>query len=550
MKLLQLEAYTYYNEYSKIKGRQARGAYIEETAAALGVVPSTIYRAFRDIEGGKKRTNRCDKGKPRFKDMSDDEVKLAAQRVAAMKIQMATKEEKTASTGSVIFALYQSGELRHLIPESTMNRWLNWFGYSYRQIRNYQTSTGTRLFTDRPNKWFFVDSSVSELYYLNSRGAVIRDTSGIITDKNHREEILTRKGLRKLLIFGAVDLFSRSYWFNAYVTPGESAAAWITFLMDLFQSKPDPNNPFRGIPENIYSDRGSGLHNQRVKDLFASLGITIWDHMPGNAKAKGIIESRIGAYKNNIERVMAFEKVDSLERYREITQAMITADNIKKGHFARWMEIYKTPEYLREFDESLRRKVGYSMTERKVDAYGCVSIEGKQFFVSRRLHGEWVSVYTLFNDTMRAIDRMGNIHELSSPDRQNTPMGTYRAEKKTDYDRDLEQIQSEGMRLRGVVRPEHFIDAAPENVRVFNRRGVDIDVSSPLDESPITSVEDAWYRVYQSTHFSRKNIPVDTADKIDWLFHRIIEVEGGISREKFSEILEIVSDTVREAQAL
>jgi len=550
MKLNLFETHTFYNDYKRLETRRERGEFIKDLSDKLGIHSSTLHRNFNELKKGKSTSNRKDKGVPRYKDMTEFHAKLAAQKVAAMKMEMATKDDKTAETGRIVHALYHAGELPYIIPTSTMNRWLNWYGYSYRQMKNYAASTGCRLTTDEPNKWWFVDSSVSELYYLTKNGNIKRDNTGIITDKNHREEILTKKGLRKLLIFGVVDLFSDAYWFNAYVTPGESATAWTMFFMDAFQKKEDANNPFRGIPQNIYSDRGSGLKNSQVEEMFESLGIKFWDHLPGNAKAKGRIEARIGAYKNSIERTLAFEKIGSLERYREITQKMIVADNIKRGFYARWMDIHKMDGALKEFNPELRQKVGYSWIERKVNPYGCISLDNVEYFVSRRLHGEYVSIYSLFDGTMKATDRLGNIYDIQDITHQYREMGTYKANKKTEYDYDLKAIKEHGKKLRKKIQPEHFLDEVPENVVIFDREGAEVEVVSPFDVEKITSVDDAWYRVYKTTGYAQQNLPTEVSERIDEIFHAMILIDGEIKGEKFSEILEFITDEIREAGVL
>jgi len=462
---------------------------------------------------------------------------------------MATKTGKTVSTGNAIRALYNAGQIKFLIPDSTMNRWLNQFGYSFKQIRNYSASTGNRLRTDQPNKWWFVDFSVSEIYYLSEKGNIIQDKTGILTDKNHREETLTKKGYRKIIIGCIVDLFSDAYWVNGYVSPGESSYLVLNFLMDAMQKKIDPQNPFRGIPENMYLDNSSAFKSEALKDLLEPLGIKMWHHVPGNAKAKGEVETRIGAYKNEIERCFAFEKPKTIEEYRTITQKMIIADNIKKGYYQRWMEIYKTDK-LREFDSSLRAKLGYTMQERIVNPYGCIELNREEYFVSRRLNGERVAIYTLLDGSMKALDRMGNVYKLTGIDHQYREMGQYKAEKKTEYDYALDEVKKEGKRLRGIVKPEHFLPDLPENLVMMERQGEKVEVIAPYEQVGIASVDDAWYGIYKSTGYSQKHLPKGLADQIDELFHSIIARDKEIARELFTDIIEFITDEIREVQAL
>ncbi len=550
MKLSMTEIYTYFDHYNTLKRRVEKGEFIRNLAVDLGCHPCTINRAFKDLKKGALNTSsRKDKGEFRFPGMSQEECIQAAKMVAAMKIEMATKTGKTGSTESSIRALYNSGQIHTLVPESTMNRWLNQLGLSFKQIRSYAASTGVRLGTDEPNKWWFMDFSVSEIYYLGPSGKMVLDKTGILTDKNHREELLTKKGYRKLFIGCVVDLYSETYWVNGYVSPGESAYLVLNFLMDAMQKKDDPQNPFRGIPQNIYCDKGSALHSQQMRDLLEPLGIKIWSHVPGNPKAKGRVESRIGAYKNTIERVFAFQKPSSLEEYRAITQKMITSDNLNKGRFSKWMDIYKTGS-LREFDDSTRQKLGYTMIERIVTPRGCVEISRQEFFVSKRLSGERVSVYTLMDGAMKAVDRMGNIYELTGIEHQFREMGKYKADKKTAYDYTLDEISSEGKRLRKIVKPEHFLPDLPENLLMINRPGESVEVTAPFETPGFKTTDAAWYEIYKTTGYSQRRLPEELAGKIDWLFNAMLDRDKEIPRDRFTEIIEIITDELREAQAL
>jgi hypothetical protein len=261
------------------------------------------------------------------------------------------------------------------------------------------------------------------------------------------------------------------------------------------------------------------------------------------------VESRIGAYKNTIERCFSFQKPSSLEEYRSITQKMITSDNIKKGLYSKWMDIFKTGS-LREFDETTRQKLGYTMHERVVNPRGCIELNRQEYFVSKRLNGERVSIYTLMDGTMKALDRMGNIYELTGIDHQYRQMGKYKAEKKSSFDYTLDEVKAEGKRLRKIVKPEHFLEGTPENLVMIKREGEPVEVTSPFETPGFKSADEAWYAVYKSTGFSRKHLSEDLAGKIDFLFHTTLERGREIPRDLFTEIIEIITDELREAQAL
>lgn len=546
MKLTIAEIQDIYLQHNALPRRE-RGQFIRTIATTYRVDPSTLYRAFDKLHRNVQSSRRIDKGIPR-KGFTLEEAKEYVKKVAAAKVTMATKYGRTGETGRIVKALYNAGQLPCIIPTSTVNRWLNWFGFSYRQIANYKKSTGVRLYTDAPNRWWFVDASVSELYYLSKSNKLIRDTSGILTDKNHREEILTKKGYRKLLLFAFVDLYSSAYYINAYVAPGESAAIWVQAFFDAMQEKNDPSNPFRGIPENVYADPGSGLKSHVVNELLGSLGIKMWTHFPGNARAKAKVEARIGAYKQTIERYLAFEKIESLERYRELAHKMMIADNYKKGYYQKWMEIY-TLGTLREFDPALRSSLGYSINERQVNIRGCIKINNIEYFVSRLIVGENVTVYTLPDGTIKAVDRFGNVYHLTTAEHQYKLMGKSRVKLEPqlkEYEQEIEALHEKGKQLKQVLKPEHFIEEKPENIVPFNKKGTPVNVTTPFQESPITTVYEAWYKLYVYTGFAKKTLPADLVAKLDWLFKQMIATHGSITRELFCEVAESITDSLRE----
>ncbi len=94
------------------------------------------------------------------------------------------------------------------------------------------------------------------------------------------------------------------------------------------------------------------------------------------------------------------------------------------------------------------------------------------------------------------------------------------------------------------------MDDPPENVVILDRKGTDIEVTSPFDTEKITTLEDAWYRIYKLTSYGQNSLPADIADKADWIFTAMLNKHGEIVSDTFTQILEIITDTMREAEAL
>ncbi len=137
MKLTAAELYDIMMHHERLP-RKERGEYIRQIAQLYGMDPATVYRSFDRIRNNIPPSKRSDRGKPRINGFTIEEAKEYAQKVAAAKVTMATKLGRTGETGRIVQALYNAGQLPCILPTSTVNRWLNWFGYSYKQLSNYK----------------------------------------------------------------------------------------------------------------------------------------------------------------------------------------------------------------------------------------------------------------------------------------------------------------------------------------------------------------------------------------------------------------------------
>lgn len=540
---------TYYEEWSGLP-RSERKAYVSMIAETYGVHPTSLYRKFarlarEESPGGLRRT---DKGKSRK--VSEGDKELAAKLIAAAKLETETKTGKVMRTKQIAQALTASGILPAGVTglsESTLNRWLAEYGWSYRQVLDYKKAARNRMVTDAPTRWVYMDASTSELYYLGRNG-IVRDATGILTDKNHREEILTAKGYKKLWIFCAVDLYSHAYYVKGYVTPGESTLVWTRFLFDYMLKKPDPRNPLCGIPYNIYSDKGSALRSPQMQEMFKLLGINHVTHFPGNPKAKGLVESRIGAYKRTIESCLRFERIDTAERYNELTSQLQIQDNIEKGYYQLWMDIAKHPGVLREFTEDMVNKVSFKRYERKVTAYGTVSIDAEEYYVSDRLIGQYVTLYRDIEGGLTAEDRRGNLYHTKGIEHQYRQMTGHAPRRtKTAYDSGLEEIAALGKELRRELTAENHVTGSAANVVALPVPASPVEIQSPVEPVLIQSADDVWYRLLVGYKIYKRTLPQELTESFTTLFRLIIETEGGVAPAKVEEFAMIIKKAALEA---
>lgn len=529
-----LEVSVYHNEYKKCQTRKQQGELVRTVCELYGVVPSTVSRWFRELEKGTLQKRRKDFRSPRV--ASNEKMYAYVQKVSALKWDSMTKTNKVIETGEAVRVLYNAGELEEILPTTTVNTWLRNYGLSIEAIKHYKAATQNRLVAAYPNQWWFVDGSVSEIFYLNDRDRLVGDQK-ISYDKNHAAEILTKKGYRKVIIYMAVDLYSSTYYCRGYVAPSENTMHWIAFLMECMGSKEFSDKfPFRGVPENIYSDMGSSLTSRQAKMFFESLGINFQHHMPGNSKAKGKVESRIGKFKSQIEAMFRFYKPTSIEEYNEYCYRGIINDNIKKGFVSKWLDIQKTDKLV-EFDSEKKDLVGYKMFERKVNSNGCIELENEEYYVNTRLHGEHVIIYRKTDGSMTAVDANDIHYKITSIEHQKVQMGQYKSQKKTEYDHQLEDIEAEGERLRSVIKPDHFIEDLP-NLTAFNKQGKEAEIKSPFVRQGYKTAREAWTKIIVTTRTPKSKYPADLVESFDAIFEAMLAEHGEIPADEFDDMLE------------
>ncbi len=236
--------------------------------------------------------------------------------------------------------------------------------------------------------------------------------------------MLTKKEIARCLS-DASSISTRLRLGERYVSPGESAYMVLNFLMDAMAMKADQRNPFRGIPVKHLLRQGSALHSQQMKDLLEPLGIAIWciSRVIPRQKAASRRGSARTKTRSNVLRVRETGLDRSIPRDHPGDD---NADNIARAITPEWMDIHKVDGQLREFDDDLRKRLGYTMIERVVNPRGRVSIDGHEYYVARTLNGELVSIYTLMDGAMKAVDRLGVTYELKGTAHQRRMMAPTR----------------------------------------------------------------------------------------------------------------------------
>lgn len=518
---------------------------VAECSRLYGPDKTTIRRFLKKSKGGIYTSKRSDKGIFRFGGYPQEKIQEWIELASAMKYKYKSQDNKTLSTRQVCEALFAQGLTDEQIPFKTMDRWLKKAKLNFKAILNYESRSTTRLTGNGPNHVWVVDFSTCEMYYIGKRNRLVIDTDVIITDKNHREEKLTKKGYRKVLFGMVVDLYSGAYFAKGYVSPGESAELVFRFLCDAMQEKEDAKFIMRGRPQIIYWDRGPGNISERIKDMLFDLGIEFVCRK--RKEAGGKVEARIGAYKRDIERPMMHDKPQSIDEYNAYAMQRIIKDNTLKGFFSKWSEIHKNGTLI-EFTQEDIRKLGYTKQERQVSVRGTISLSKKEYYVSTDIIGEYVTIYVLTNGEMKAVDRNGHQYKLD-PDvvkKQTRVFGEdIKKEKLSEYGELINRVKSKRSDLRGIKR-NHFDGEKTDKIVHFDRPGIEETVEVAHQGVATRSLSEYWVRVFKETGILKTQLPPAIVSSIDTALSGSIEANGRILQEEYDITLDVIKNSLHE----
>jgi len=257
---------------------------IEDTAKLYGVSTDTLYRALRNLSCPKS-INRSDNGTPRK--LSQTEMELYCEIVAAMKIRTSNKKGRHISTVRAIELLEEFGmdtpkgfikPPKGTLTRSTVNHYLKEWGYDTERM-NRQPPVVRFQATSSNECWHF-DLSQSDL-------------------KHVKQPLWVEPGRGNplLMLYSVVDDRSGVCYQEYHCVYGEDVEAALRFLFNAMTVKSKDGFPFQGIPEMIYTDNGPIARSQVFQNVMDCLDIKLVTHMPSGkdgrrvtARAKGKVE--------------------------------------------------------------------------------------------------------------------------------------------------------------------------------------------------------------------------------------------------------------------
>ncbi len=432
-----------------------RNSLIQEVANSFDVSVSTIHRALRQ-NNRPKLVHRGDYNQPRV--TTQAEMKFYCELIAAMRLRTTNKKGRHLSIKECVRILEEYGVIlneelkqapKDLLKRSTISRYLNRWGYDQHSMAIEPQYVPFQA--EHSNECWQFDFSTSELKKLSSDdtnsvlmlASVVDDRSGV----NYQEYVLTK---------------------------GEDALTALRFLFNAMSPKNCKTFPFQGMPNKLYVDNGAFAKSKLFLNVMNMLDIEIIHHMPRNsdgrrttARSKGKVERSFRTIKETFETLYHFHEPESLSEANSwLTKYLIRYN--QQSH--RIEEHSKIDDWIQNLPSNGYRKMCdwkkfcsfvREPESRKVDAQGCISVDGIGFQLSYEMAGQEVvflhgvfdnEVYVEFNH-----EKCGPFYPSLDP----IPLGVYRKSKKSDKEKQADRI---GELAKAIAIPRSVLSGETEAV--------------------------------------------------------------------------------------
>jgi hypothetical protein len=392
-----------------------------------------------------------------------------------------------------------------------------------------------RLLSKHPNHVWQFDVTNCLQYFLDKKGLGERDTE-MTMYKN--KIVATAKTIKKeLLRYAVVDHCSGAFYVQYFYASGERAVDGSEFLLRAMRPKDElikklwngDSAPklgkyrFHGVPLVLVTDRGSIVAAKANQALFDALRIDLQTHMPGNPRAKGMIEGLM-KYINRFEARLKFQRpadLDELNRWAldwciYINAAVKMRDVAPRSVL--WSHI--TAEQLRlcPDEERFRLLIREPVISRIADGSMTISVDGMQYNVpDSQAAGQRVMVVrhpyeapkieVHFNGNVwlcepLPVDQYGRLANGTPYGEYKTPKHTETQKAKTEMEHKAEELgikwKGTGDKRMGVAPPVGFESPLKVfghqadkvgNIEFIEKKGTPLDVNHPEEpeNKPITS---------------------------------------------------------------
>lgn len=227
-----------------------------------------------------------------------------------------------------------------------------------------------------PNHCWQVDSSVCVLFYAPGggiKGIQLLDDAEVYKNK---PDAIAKVQADLCLRWMAWDGFSAAYYVG-YQAGHESALGYIDFMIEAMQDRGDP---FRGVPFNVYLDKGSAARAAIARNFHERLGIEVRTHKVKNSRAKGGVEGMHNIWEAVFESRLFMWQPRSIEELNAKANMVRMAHCSSKEHsrhgrtrFA-MMQTMTADQYRQApAPELMRELVTTGVETRTPDVYNCIT---------------------------------------------------------------------------------------------------------------------------------------------------------------------------------
>ena len=363
-------------------------------------------QSYVEVAGGVQRR------KPRKSEFQRATETKHALAVSAIK-RRAGEDKKWASTARALRIAEHMGNIpTGLYTRSKMDRLLSREGLNRASARKLPMAH--ELIARYPGHVIAVDATVMDQYYIKLDKNV--EHYNAPAGDQHLDDYLRKNMLSKIWVYYGVDMYSKAFLPLPFIPTrmsdtakngGENAFDWLTFLKFFILPKslmrpiledrkpPLRECPIEGIPTILYCDAGSGIgRSLEVGGFCASIGTEIITHMPGNPSAKGIVESRIGAFKRSYESIINPAVITNINQLINFYLEWANYHNRMMGFYDAWQRGAVSYPVLRVSEHDLSSAMVSHFT-RTINGYGCVESDNAEWFVTwdEKYRGTKATIY-------------------------------------------------------------------------------------------------------------------------------------------------------------
>lgn len=299
-----------------------KGKLVTESATFLNISKAELYRRLEAIGYSTGRKSRSDKGTSKVSAQN-------AQLIGGMVYDATRKNGKRTTPIKLALELGIKSGAVPKVSQSTIARVMKQHHCHPSMLETPSPHIEQRSL--HPNHVWQVDASVCILFYLPRKkdGLQALHIKEYNKNKLHNLQKIEKDLITRYVI---TDHYSGSIYCE-YVRGTESAANLINVLLNAMQKR-GTKTPMHGVPNIIYTDKGSAMTSGLFTNLLARLDIRIIDHKAGNPRAKGQVENSQNIVETQFEGSLEWtdDPVVSLEQINDLVSQWLAYYNYSQIH--------------------------------------------------------------------------------------------------------------------------------------------------------------------------------------------------------------------------